>query len=123
MESETSARFERQWATLSEEVLTGMRDWRAQHPQATLREIEDELDTGLARLRARMLEDLALQSRAAAWSATAPAQRPTCPQCGAALAPRGRHPRRLKTHGGQELTLLRTYGVCPQCGQGHFPPR
>jgi YgiT-type zinc finger domain-containing protein len=119
MESEA---YERRWAALSEEVLTGMRDWRVQHPQATLREIEDELDGRLARLRARMLEDLALQSRAATWPAGPPAQRPTCPQCGAALAPRGTHPRRLKTHGGQELTLPRTYGVCPQCGQGHFPP-
>ena len=115
--------YEQRWAALSDEVLTGMRDWRVQHPSATLREIETELDRRLARLRARMLEDLALQSRAAAWSAQAPDQRPSCRQCGTALAPRGTQVRRLKTHGGQELTLPRTYGLCPQCGQGLFPPR
>jgi hypothetical protein len=117
-----SAAFERRWAALSEEVLTGMRDWRVQHPQATLREIEVELDERLAHLRARMLEDLALQSRAAAWNGGAASSPPCCPECGTALAPRGTHRRRLKTHGGQELTLPRTYGVCSSCGQGHFPP-
>jgi hypothetical protein len=115
-----SEAYEQKWAALSEEVLTGMRDWRVQHPQATLREIEDELDGRLARLRARMLEDLALHSRAAAWSGGAATSPPGCPECGTALAPRGTHRRRLKTHGGQELTLPRTYGVCPTCGQGHF---
>jgi len=119
MESEA---FEQRWAALSEEVLTGMRDWRVQHPQATLREFEEELDGRLARLRARMVEDLALQSRVAAWNAEPPTQRPSCPPGGSALAPRGSHPRRLKTHGGQELTLVRTDGVCPQGEQGHFPP-
>lgn len=117
-----SEAFEQKWATLSEEVVTGMRDWRVQHPRATLREIEEELDGRLARVRVRLLADLALQSRAAAWSAAPAAQWPSCPQCGSAWAPRGTHPRRLKTHGGQELTLPRTYGVCPTWGQGHFPP-
>ncbi len=47
--------FEQEWAALSEDVLSGMQDWRAQHPQATLSEIEVELDARLARLRARLL--------------------------------------------------------------------
>jgi hypothetical protein len=99
--------YERKWAALSEEVLTGMRDWRVQHPQATLRESEEELDERLARLRARLLEDLAQQSRVGAWGAGPPAERPSCPQWRAPLAPRGRHARHRKTHGGQELTLPR----------------
>ena len=43
------------WQAVSEEVLTGMKDWRVQHPKATFREIEAALDERLARLRARML--------------------------------------------------------------------
>ena len=58
---------EREWAALSEEVLSGMADWRAQHPRATLSEIERELDARLANMRARMLERVAQQSAATTW--------------------------------------------------------
>ena len=40
------------WHALSEEILTGMHDWRRQHPKATLREMEQEVDARLSRLRA-----------------------------------------------------------------------
>jgi hypothetical protein len=42
---------------MTEEIMSGMRTWRAQHPIATLREMEDELDARWTRVRARMLED------------------------------------------------------------------
>jgi hypothetical protein len=137
MQSENGS-FAQQWADLSEEVLSGMRDWRVQHPQATLQEIETELDCRLARVRARMLEHLAQQSQATTWSRAkqaavepaegepaegGPAAGPRCPQCRTPLEPRGRKTRRLRTQGDQELLLQREYGVCPQCGQGLFPPR
>jgi len=108
---------------LTDDIMTGMREWRIQHPKATLREIETELDARLARTRARMLEDLALQSTAATWQDAARLHTPSCPQCGTPLDERGTHPRTLLTHGGQELTLERSYGVCPSCGSGLFPPR
>jgi hypothetical protein len=115
--------FEGKWAALSEEVLSGVRDWGAQHPRATLREVETEVDSRLAGMRARLVEEVALQSRAAAWSVRAGAERaPLCPDCGGALQPRGKRARRLKAHGGQEVTLQREYGVCLTCGRGHFPP-
>jgi YgiT-type zinc finger domain-containing protein len=117
--------FERDWAALSEEGLSGMADWRAQHPRATLSEIEGELDGRLARMRARMLERVAQQSPATTWRHAAREGEdagPTCPQCGTRLEPHGRRTRRLRTSGGQELQLQRDYGVCPQCGQGLFPP-
>src|SRR5262245_16999126 len=91
------------WHQLTQEITSGMCEWRTQHPKATLREIETELDSRLARARARMLEDLALASTAATWQETAHLQSPTCPQCGTPLAERGTHPRTLLTHGGQEL--------------------
>jgi hypothetical protein len=107
----------------SYDILTSMREWRLQHPKATLREIEQALDERWYRLRARMLQDLALQTHAASWQATASAERPTCPDCGSPLIRRGRQPRQLTTHGGQAITLNRTYGYCPSCNKGHFPPR
>ena len=111
------------WRQLSDEIMTGMREWRSQHPKSTLREIETELDTRMAHMRARMLEDLALQSTAATWAVSAQLHTPTCPQCGTPLAERGQHPRTLLTQGGQQITLERSYGVCPACNSGLFPPR
>ena len=108
---------------LSYDILTGMHEWRLQHPDATLTEIEQALDQRWYRVHACLLADLALQSSAADWQARAAAQRPTCPDCGRELVARGRQPRHLKTHGGHDLTLTRSYGYCPACKTGHFPPR
>jgi hypothetical protein len=105
---------------LSFDIVTGMREWRLQHPNATLREIEEALDERWYRARARMLEDLALRSSLATWKAAE--ERPTCPDCGRPLIRRGRQPRQQKTHGGHNLTLSRSYGWCPKCKKGHFPP-
>jgi hypothetical protein len=112
--------FDQHWQKLSEEVLSGMKEWRLQHPRATFREIEAAVDERLARLRARMLEDAALASAAAHWEAEATP--PVCPHCGSRLEDRGDHQRKLQTQGGQTLTLTRAYGVCPTCGGGLFPP-
>jgi ribosomal protein L34E len=108
--------------TLSYEILSGMREWNVQHPNATLTEIEQALDERWYRLRARMLHDLALEREVATWQASSP-ERPSCPDCGRALIRRGRQPRQLKTHGNHTLTLTRSYGYCPSCKKGHFPPR
>jgi hypothetical protein len=111
------------WQQLTQDVMTEMRAWRVEHPKATLREMETELDARLFRMRARMLEDMALSSPAADWAATPAVQQPTCSDCGQALQPRGADTRTLQTHGGQALTLERHYGICPACGAGLFPPR
>ena len=113
---------ERLWHKLSEEEISGMKEGRLQHPQATFREIESALDEKLSYVRARMLEDVALASRAKEWNSQSP-QLPQCPQCGAQLDSSGTRARRLQTQGGQEITLKRAYGICPACGSGFFPPR
>lgn len=111
------------WQQLTEQITTEMRAWRLAHPTATLREIETELDRRWARVRARLLEDMAHGSDAAAWADSPRASLPTCPDCGERLQQRGQESRTLQTHGGQDLTLTRSYGVCPACGAGLFPPR
>jgi len=111
------------WHALSDEVITQMKEWRIQHPRATFQEIETALDERLARLRARMLEDTALASRAADLSAASEAERPVCPHCGTPMEPRGQPTRELLTNHDQTLELKRSYAVCPQCHWGIFPPR
>jgi hypothetical protein len=110
------------WQELSQEILMGMKEWRGQHPKATLREIETELDQRLARLRARLLQDSAMQSRAVDWQAAAREEQPVCPECGEPLKTSGWHPRELQSHDQQPIVLKRQYGVCPKCGLGFFPP-
>ncbi len=114
---------EQVWHRMTAEIMSGMREWRVAHPKATLREIEQELDHRWVRVRARLLEDMALASVAADWIATPRDQQPTCPDCGVPLQPRGTDQRTLQTHGGQDVVLERQYGSCPACGAGLFPPR
>ena len=111
------------WEELSAEILSSMREWRLQHPKATLSEIEQALDERWYDLRTRMLRDVALQSRAANWHESSATEWPACHLCGTPLSLRGKHSRHLKTVGGQNLTLERSYGLCPKCKKGLFPPR
>lgn len=110
------------WRILSQSVFEKMEGWRKEHPTATFQEIEEELDARLSGMRARMLEDLAQKSPKREWSGQETEKRPKCPQCGTVLQARGRHERKLLTHGDQEVKLTRQYGTCPQCGSGLFPP-
>ena len=53
-----------------------MKEWRLQHPKATLRQIEGALDERLGKMRARMLQDAALASAAADINGHRPASGP-----------------------------------------------
>jgi hypothetical protein len=108
------------WRETSEEILVGMTEWRQQNLKATFRAIEEELDQRLDGLRARMLADLAVGSATAEWEARA--EGPRCSNCGVILQPNGKKKRKLQTRGGREVELEREYGICPQRGQGIFPP-
>jgi hypothetical protein len=110
------------WHAAAEEVLLGLTEWRLAHPTATLAEIEAAVDERLAGARARLVERLALASRAADLAGKPPGERARCPSCGAELRPRGKKTRAVVTQGGHELRLARDYGACPSCGAGVFPP-
>src|SRR5579862_7502971 len=97
--------FGAQWQALTEEVLSGMRDWRTAHPKATFAEIEAAVDERLARMRARMLEAAALASAATDVSGSAAGERLTCPHCGQALMARGQRERTLRVPGKQTVAL------------------
>lgn len=116
-----SDELEARWRQLAEGVLSGMKEWRQAHPRATLREIETVLDEKLAKVRARMLEDVALASPAA--DLVGGGDRAVCPECGREMEAHGRQERTLTTTGDQEVVLSRSYAACPACGAGLFPPR
>ena len=109
------------WHPLSDEVISGMNEWRPQHPRATFREIEQALDERLARLRARMLPDAALASRATVVSTLDDHERRVCPQCGSRMEPHGQPQRELTSSDAQTLKLKRSYAVCPHGKRGFSP--
>jgi YgiT-type zinc finger domain-containing protein len=106
----------------SEEIMTGMREWRVAHPRATFAEIQEAVDERLDRLRARLLEEIALASRAAEGGALTEPERPSCPACGTRMTPRGTRTRTVLVQGDQPVTLRRSYFWCPRCEAGVFPP-
>lgn len=115
-----SEQMRKSWNGMSEEIMSGIAEWRQQNPQATFRELEEEVDRRLAVMRAKMLADAALASAPREWEEGS--QEVCCPECGARLERKGKKKRKLQTRGGQEVELEREYGVCPACGQGIFPP-
>ena len=114
--------FDAKWDELAEEVLSGMKEWRLQHPKSKLREIEAALDERLGKMRARMLQDAALASAAADLKAAQGTEAVHCRECGAVLVERAVSERELITQHERVLKLERSYGVCPKCGTGFFPP-
>lgn len=90
-----------------------VRVWRRAHPEATLTEIERELDSRLHTVRAALLIEVAGDGVAA----------DRCPACGGPLIRRGARSRTLTTQGDAPLPLTRFYATCPACGHGLFPPR
>lgn len=116
-----SEEMQQKWRVLSAELISGIAEWRLQHPKASFREIETEVDHRLSVLRAKMLSDTAIlssQTELGDESSRAP-----CLSCGGELERKGKKKRKLQTRGGEEVELVREYGVCKSCGQGLFPPR
>jgi hypothetical protein len=112
---------EKDWKSISEEALSGVREWREAHPNATFQEIEQAVDERLNRLRARMLQDVAEQSGASDWSGSARESSPVCPSCGGPLRKRGKQSRRLQSSGGSQIHLERQFATCIHCGYSFFP--
>lgn len=110
-----------EWEALSRALQQTIDEWRQAHPTATLDEIERVIDAHLAPMRAKLVEATAQASPRHDWQHLGSVEQPSCVSCGAPLAARGQHRRRLQTTGGASIELERTYGVCPKCGQGLFP--
>ena len=110
------------WLPKSEEILTDIKEWRRAHPKATFVEIEDEIHKRMMQLEAHLLQEAAQESTSREWGRTAGQERPLCPTCAVPLHARGKQKRTLQGNGGESVTLNRTYGTCPTCGESLFPP-
>jgi YgiT-type zinc finger domain-containing protein len=110
------------WQGLLEDVLTGMREWRASHPKATFAEIERAVEERVDTLRAQLIQDVVTTSTAAEVASRPVGERPHCPACGELMESRGQQDRVLTVPGDRLVRLRRAYVVCPACGAGLFPP-
>jgi YgiT-type zinc finger domain-containing protein len=100
----------------------GMTQWRKEHPKATWAEIEAAVDECVNQLRAQLIEDVVQMGETERWKDLPLEERPTCVVCGNRLVRRGEQTRWLQTNGGEAIELTRSYGSCPACGVGFFPP-
>ncbi len=112
-----------------QQVSAGLRDvlgitqWRKEHPKATWAEIEALVDERINQLRAQLIQEVVQMGETEEWSEIPEEERPRCARCGKPLWARGKQTRWLQTNGGEAVKLTRTYGACPQCEVGFFPPR
>lgn len=113
---------EQAWREKSMEILTDVKEWRRTHQRATYVEIEKEVHRRMMELEAQLLQDLAQASPSREWGKTLGQSAILCPTCHVPLQARGKQKRTLQGNGGQQVSITRTYGTCPQCGAGLFPP-
>jgi YgiT-type zinc finger domain-containing protein len=103
-----------------DDVRKELREWKRQHPKATLAEIERETMKRMAQVQAQIIEELS--------QSLSPEERmvgeeiPLCPECQTKMQRRGQSERQLQGDGGQSIHIKRSYWVCPACGAGIFPP-
>ncbi len=100
----------------------GMTQWRKEHPKATWTEIEAAVDEQMNQLRAQVLQEMVQMGETEDWNQKPEEERSRCATCGKPLWARGKQTRFLQTTGGEAIKLTRTYGTCPACGVGFFPP-
>lgn len=108
---------------LSDHILAEMNAWNASHPKATFLQIEEKARELVSQLEAQLIQESALERERDDWSKREESERPRCPDCQMPLLSRGKHVRHLQATAGRDIQLERTYGTCPHCGTGFFPPR
>jgi len=107
---------------LSKEIIVDMDNWQKDNPGATFLEIEEKSRELVSKLEVALVEKVALEREEEGWKDAKEGERPTCPNCKAPLISRGKRLRNLQGARGREIKLKRTYGICPNCGTGLFPP-
>jgi hypothetical protein len=100
----------------------GTTQWRKAHPKATWAEIEAAVDERINQVRAQLIQDMVQMGETEDWSQQPQEDRPKCATCGKPLSARGEQTRFIQTTGGEAVKVTRTYGTCPACGGGFFPP-
>lgn len=89
--------------------------WRIAHPQATLAEIEAQVDAALSAFRSRTVAELA--------GTTPDEGPPRCPACNRPMQRHGVRTRHLVTRDEGQLDLPLPRYRCSACGTELSPPR
>ena len=115
------SRKQNRWNELYDAVATDISQWRQQNRKATFSEIESNVDSRLATVRAQMLADLVVESDVADMRQVSQAERPACPECNTQVHSNGQQQKRLRTEHEQEVRFERSQAKCPRCGHTFFP--
>ena len=99
----------------AEEMFEAMWEWGEEHPEASFDEIAGKLSQERRELMGEMLGELLLQHGDGRYEEVA------CPECGQRTKSNGRRTRTVQ-HAEGQVEVKRTHRLCPQCGQGIFPP-
>ena len=83
---------------LVDEIVSGLAEWRQQNPKATFGEIEQETMKRMGQLQARMMQEMAMESKARDWE---PGSEPIGPECGEKMKKRSEQERRLQRPRGE----------------------
>ncbi len=113
--------MKQKWTELYEKAAEEAVKWRESNRKATLTEIETNVDEKLSRLRAQMIQELAMASEVADMRGLEKEKRPKCPKCQRRLQANGKQKRTVYTDYEQPIALTRSHGKCPECGQSFFP--
>lgn len=100
----------------SDELARKMNQWQQANPNATLTEMEKAVESELAKVRKRLVEEMVRKKEAATQ------EMPDCPQCGERMVKNGRRKRKMKGKEGQTIELDRQQWRCLSCGATLFPP-
>jgi len=109
------------WQSLQEKINAAIEAWRREHPEATLTEIEEAVDTRLASMRREMVQDLAQEGRTANLRKLPKEERPKCPRCGQRVAANGKGKRKIRTVYDEVIELERHQAYCQSCELTFFP--
>jgi hypothetical protein len=114
--------FNQTWRVLSEEILTDVNQWRANHPKATFQELEQALHECISRLEAQVLQEAAPDRTASDWRQAPERDHPRCPTCGTPLLARGQHIRQEASTGRARREAAQTLRYLPQLWGRAFSP-
>jgi len=99
------------------DLIEGLNKWREKHPRATMREIEEEIDRRMSKMRAQLITETVMRSGR---TGKEKGKKEMCPKCGGEVKKKGKKKRKLETNGGQEIEFEREYVTCQSCGHGFF---
>jgi hypothetical protein len=109
-----------EWLQEAAQVLDQLDAFNTAQPHATWAQIEEAVDGALADWRRDLLAESVAGHALADFRGAA--ERPCCPHCGTALQANGQQRKGVLTQGDKVVEIERTYGRCPACGAGVFPP-